>query len=422
MRFFALSLAGVLIGSDAMTVKIQALTVEIQSYKAKIAELIDMFMQVYSRELKPLQASQVSVQQFDMFSFNVLRADHFIETETVPNVQFENVLRLSTERILSLVQNNKLHVDEVSHIQPISREVLRTLLQLIIEEVSVDKSSFHHVHTQDEINYHAKDIDNKNFSGRIDEGVVDTVVNICVLPWEDKNPMKKVEKSKPATQERNPFENQEIGMTTFGKRAIAQSALQVISQVQRLKIFWGLVKQPILYGILTNGLEWIIVAYAAGEWFHTSVINTSKVNSSTGKGVIHADGISCLAKAIRKVLLNAIEWCRRLQRTNVHTSVEDSNNYDDGGDKKSDANNDENDEGADGGGGGGPGGGDSLSRGLAKLTVTSNNASSNENSGGAKKYGYRTAFNEVPLTVQNVEKFARQNLTASHRRILELFI
>eukprot|EP01035_Chromulina_nebulosa_P033667 gene33667-45088_t len=330
-----------LIGSDALIVKDEALIDEIQSYKAimnkklltigqtdlqpyqqvtqgfmkevraeisefngNLSELIRMFKKVYSRELEPLQASEVSDQQYYMFSFYVLRANHFVET-TAPNVQFENVLRLSTERILSLLQEeNTVHVDEVSHIQPISREVLRTLLQLIIEEVSVDKSSLQHVHIQDEITYFAKDIDNKNYSGTIDEGVVDTVVGICVLPWEDKNPMKKVENSNRVTQESNPIVTQERGMTTFGKKAISESALQVISQVYRLRKLWGLVKKPILYGILTNGLEWIIVAYADGEWIHTSVINTSKVSSSTGKGVIDADGISCLAKAIRKVLLN----------------------------------------------------------------------------------------------------------------------
>ena len=70
--------------------------------------------------------------------------------------------------------------------------------------------------------------------------------------------------------------------------------------------------------------------------------------SSTGKRIADADGISCLAKAIRKVLLNAIEWCRRLQRTNLSEMYDDgddsnNNNYYNGGNKKSDANNDEND-------------------------------------------------------------------------------
>jgi hypothetical protein len=49
------------------------------------------------------------------------------------------------------------------------------------------------------------------------------------------------------------------------KKAIAQSALQIISQVQLLDNIWGLFKQPTLYGILTNGLEWIIVAFSAGQ-------------------------------------------------------------------------------------------------------------------------------------------------------------
>ena len=311
------------------------------------------------------------------------------------------------------------------HIQPISREVLRTLMELIIEEVSVDSDSLHHVQVQDEIRFCAKNVNNNNYSGRIDEGAVDTVVSICVLPWKDKNPMKKVENSKPAIQDGNPFVKQGK-MTDFCKKAIAQSALQIISQVQLLDNIWVLFKQPTLYGILTNGLEWIIVAYSAGQWLYWSVINTVKV-SSTGKRIADADGISCLAKAIRKVLLNAIEWCRRLQMTNLSEMYDDgddsnNNNYYNGGNKKSDANNDENDEGADGGGGGGGGGGsgDSLSRGLAKLTVTSNNSSNeNNNSGGAERYG---AFKEAPLTVQNVEQFARQNRTASHRRMLEQFI
>ena len=95
-------------------------------------------------------------------------------------------------------------------------------------------------------------------------------------------------------------------MTDFCTRAIAQSALQIISQGQRLDDIWGLFKHPTtLYGILTNGLEWKIVAYESGEWVHhSSVINTSKV-SSTGKRIADADdGTSCLAKAIRKVPLN----------------------------------------------------------------------------------------------------------------------
>eukprot|EP01036_Dinobryon_divergens_P022244 gene22244-30486_t len=289
-------------------------------------------------------------------------------------------------------------------------------MELIIEEVSVDSDSLHHVQVQDEIRFCAKNVNNNNYSGRVDEGVVDTVVSICVLPLKDKNPMKKVENSKPAIQDGNPFVKQGK-MTDFCKKAIAQSALQIISQVQLLDNIWVLFKQPTLYGILTNGLEWIIVAYSAGQWLYWSVINTVKV-SSTGKRIADADGISCLAKAIRKVLLNAIEWCRRLQRTNLSEMYDDgddsnNNNYYNGGNKKSDANNDENDEGADGGG-------DSLLRGVAKLTVISNNAS-NENSSGAK-YGCRSAFKEVPLTVQNVEQFARQNRTSSHRRMLELYI
>mmetsp|Transcript_15335 Transcript_15335/g.21067 ORF Transcript_15335/g.21067 Transcript_15335/m.21067 type:complete len:89 (+) Transcript_15335:1080-1346(+) len=75
-----------------------------------------------------------------------------------------------------------------------------------------------------------------------------------------------------------------------------------------------------------------------------------------------------------------------------------------GGKKKADDNNDDNDEGADCN--------DSLSKGLAKFA--------NENNDGGK-YGNRKAPNEVTLTVRNVEQFARENRTASHRKMLELY-
>jgi len=86
--------------------------------------------------------------------------------------------------------------------------------------------------------------------------------------------------------------------------------------VQNLDDIWGRFEHPSLYGILTNGLEWFIVAYESGRWRHSSVINTTKV-SSTGKLIVDEEGISCLAKAIKKVLLNAIEWCHRLKTTNI---------------------------------------------------------------------------------------------------------
>jgi hypothetical protein len=193
-----------------LILKFDTLIDEIHSVALEIAENKDKldgkFNHVYSKELKPIQASEVSFQQFDMLPFKALRADHFVASMTVvSNVQFENVLKLSTERILSLLQDNAVHVDEVVHIQPISREVLRTLMEFIIEEVSVDSDSLHHVQVQDEIRFCAKNVNNNNYSGSIDEGVVDTVVSICVLPWEEKNPMKKVENSKPAIQDGNPF-------------------------------------------------------------------------------------------------------------------------------------------------------------------------------------------------------------------------
>jgi len=361
--------------------------------------------------LRPIPASEVSVEQFDDFSFKVFPKEHFVASITVPNIQFENILLLSTNRILSLVHGNEVHVDEVTHIQPISREVLRELLKLIIEKVSVDNSSLMHVQVQDEITFYAKNINNKNYNGKIDEGVVDTVMSICVLPWEDKNPMKKVANSKPVTQESNPFVKQGK-LTVFCKKALAQSALQTISQVQGLDDLWGLFEEPVLYGILTNGLEWFIVAYEAGRWRRSSVINTTRV-SNAGTLIVDSEGISCLAKAIQKVLVNAVEWCQRMKSTNTcgkHDDRNNNSNYN-GGNKKTDANNDENDRGADSGG-------DSFSRGFAKLSFTSN--ATNENSDGTK-FGNRKAFKDVTLTVQNVELFARQNRTASHRRMLALY-
>ena len=112
---------------------------------------------------------------------------------------------------------------------------------------------------------------------------------------------------------------------------------------------------------------------------------------------------------MEKVLLYAVEWCQRIQSMNTWKKCKDTD--DRNGNQKTDANNDENDGGADGGG-------DNLSRGLAKLSLTSN--TTYENGGGAK-FGNRKAFKDVTLTVQNVELLARQNRTASHRRMLALF-
>lgn len=54
-------------------------------------------------------------------------------------------------------------------------------------------------------------------------------------------------------------------MTECGKKALAQSALQIISQVQKLDDVWGLYAQPSLFGIVTNGLEWFIVSHETGK-------------------------------------------------------------------------------------------------------------------------------------------------------------
>jgi len=392
---------------------------DIAEAKDKISDLDGKFNHVYSKELRPIPASEVSVEQFDEFSFRVFRVEHFVASImqiTARNIQFKNVLLLFTNRIISLVHDNVAQVDEVMHIQPISREVLRELLKCIIEEDSVDNSSLHHVQVQDEISFVAKNVNNKNYCGKIDEGVVDTVMSICVLPWEDKNPMKKVTNSKPVTQESNPFVKQGK-LTGFCKKALAQSALQIISQVQGLDDIWGLFKQPVLYGILTNGLEWFVVAHEAGRWRRSEVINTTKI-SSTGSLIVDEQSISYLAKAIYKVLLNAIVWCRRLVSTNTcekngdaDDGKNDTSHYN-GGNKKTDTNNDENDEGA------GGGGGDSLSRGLKKLSCTTN--ATNEKGDGTK-FANRKAFKDIALTVENVELFARQSRTASHRKMLELY-
>ena len=380
---------------------------EIAENKDKLSNLDENFDHVYSRELKPIPASKVSVEQFDDFSFRVFLIDHFVASITVPNIHFEKVLLGLTKRIIALVHDDEIQIDEVKHIQPISRDVLRELLKIIIEKVSVGKSSFQHVQVQDEITFYAKNVNNKNFNGKIDEGVVDTLMSVCVLPWEFKNPMETVANSKPVTQEINHFVTQGK-LTVFCKKALAQSALQTISQVQSLDEIWEHYEQPALYGILTNGLEWFIVVHEAGRWRRSSVINTTSVNSA-GSLIVDSEGISCLAKAMEKVLLYAVEWCQRIQSMNTWKKCKDTD--DRNGNQKTDANNDENDGGADGGG-------DNLSRGLAKLSLTSN--TTYENGGGAK-FGNRKAFKDVTLTVQNVELLARQNRTASHRRMLALF-
>jgi len=142
---------------------------DIIEMKNKLSDLDGKFSYVYSKELRPIQASEVSVWQYYQLSFTVFRVKHFVASITDRNIQFENVLQLSTDRMISLVQDNVAHVDEVIHIQPISREVLQELLKLIIGEVSVDSSSFHHVKVIDDITFHAKNVDNKNYSGNIDE-------------------------------------------------------------------------------------------------------------------------------------------------------------------------------------------------------------------------------------------------------------
>jgi hypothetical protein len=197
-------------------------------------------------------------------------------------------------------------------------------------------------------------------------------------------------------------------LTAFGKKALAQSAIQTISQVQGLCDIWAFYEHPALYGILTNGLEWFIVAHEAGVWRRSSVINTARVDSA-GSLTVDSQGISDLAKAIERVLLNAIKWCRRMQNNNTcekYGDADDRNNNS-GGYKKTDANNDENDGGADG-----------VSKGLAKISITSNTTSENHL---GTEFGNRKAFKDLTLTVQNVELLARQNRTASHRRMLALY-
>ena len=88
---------------DTLIDEIHSVALEIAENKDKLSKLDGKFNLVYSKELKPIQASEVSVQQFDMLSFKALRTDHFVASITVSNVQFENVLKLSTERILSLL-------------------------------------------------------------------------------------------------------------------------------------------------------------------------------------------------------------------------------------------------------------------------------------------------------------------------------
>jgi hypothetical protein len=211
-------------------------------------------------------------------------------------------------------------------------------------------------------------------------------------------------------------------ISTSGKTGLAQAALQIVSQTNKLTAHMGLETAESLFyfGILTNGLEWYIVRYHKGMWRHSGVLRSVEMTKD-GKLQLFPNGIHRIAKALLKIFLNSMELHRKLK---IISSNNDGNYKDGGGDvmkrdRKESGDRKREDE-----------DGENCRKSFStaindsfgNLSISTTTA--NDNS--AKKNGMRTAMQDmtnltaVPsnLTLKSVEAFNRRNLVASIRRRL----
>jgi len=367
--------------------------------------LNENFKKVFAKDLKAVAASVVSVRQFKNFGFVTFPIKSLVNIQTRRNSHFEHLLTSFTEQVISLVEDTGIYLHEVQHIHPISRSLLEALLQIVVEEIGVvDNDFLKHIEVVEEYGFEVNDINNFDYSGDIDAAVVDVYLNISLLPKEDKNPKRKVEGT---IQEMNPFVA--CGkQTTDCKRALAQCALQILSQA---KLHDNTHRE--YYGILTNGLEWYIILYEDNKWRHSNLIATTKLNES---GSLEVDQISLsdLAKALYIAISKSIEWCRRMHEVGLDRKSSELGGNGREGKKLADAD-DETDK-NDGGGGGGFLG--TLTKAFKISSISTSNATDKKY---GKQGGSRKAAGEDALTVQNVQLLTRQNRTATYRWRYNIF-
>mmetsp|Transcript_22350 Transcript_22350/g.32104 ORF Transcript_22350/g.32104 Transcript_22350/m.32104 type:complete len:400 (+) Transcript_22350:53-1252(+) len=350
---------------------------DISDFGHVLDDLSEKFSKIYSMELVPIESSDISVEQFAHFRFTQFPIRQFIDSQDMSGVRFEQILIELTNDIISLLDGDII-LEEVYHIHPRICSLFNKLLNIIRDESKFSDICFETIEVFRDIEYDTFDVNNKNYRGTIDTGLKDNEFNICLLTEVNKNPKIMFSHSELEEQTFNPF-IVEGKLTTDCKKGLAQSALQIYSQVQKLERLWGYDNHKKLYGILTNGMEWFIISHRDGDWRHSSVIKTTKW-SNTRTLCIDEKGISDLAIALQRVIFHTMSLFRILQHTNLDDRDEEMSSK--------------------------------------SLSVSNNNGKKRKE---IKSSRGRKAFHESTLTVQNVQALTRKNMPISRRMKLNTF-
>lgn len=364
------------------------------------------FDKVFGKNLEPINASKVTVSEFDKFNFVQFAAKDF-DKETLDEV-IENYLTEYTRKVISLYLNESIILSELDHIHPESEDLLTKLHSHIQTNLIAKKEDLTVVK---EFEF-SVDTDSSSYKGYMDRGILDIQRNIIIFTWEDKNPKEMVPKSNPSQQQaKRLYSNYRI--TTNGKTGLAQAALQISSQVKNLDVRLG--NKP-FYGILTNGMEWFVVEYCKGKWRHSQVM--SPVNENHGTLLVNEEVIQRISKALLKVMTASYQIYDGLEKL---IDVIDKSGEDRKENEENSSENDDHDVNDDK---------FYKSVGITKEYSLAINLSSGE--GSSSTFGQQNASKNLStrelnaktsnLTTKNVEQFKRRTQIESIKRNFQLLI
>ena len=282
-----------------------------------VCELRDTINRLFSKQLEPVAASNVGVGEFNKFHFSQFDATLFTDTPLID--EFVEAITNHTEKVLSLMKDEVIILNEVNHIHPASRLLLGNLFDIM----KATDSTFNTFVVSEEFEFVAEtEID---YNGKIDRGLLHVGSDILGFTWEDKSPKWKVLDKYEA---RLLYDGKTFRKTTNGKIGLAQAALQVKSQIDKLNAYLGpiMMKDVTYYGLLTSGIEWFVVTCRNDEWANSTVMMAT-VASPPADPAVDPEAIKLISKAIYTIFLQAsrlgekIDCLSREKRVALQTQI-----------------------------------------------------------------------------------------------------
>lgn len=261
--------------------------------------------------IKPQNASTIVSKEYDgVFKFGNFKLEEFSKIlpdyDSISHSEIAKLVKDYTQKVLDSKALGNF--EETKYVQPLSRELIKRLLDI----------SF----TKEEVNYERERpvscvYLNKPYTGKTDHAIVPASREAAILVWEDKN--------------------MNLDFSKNGERYsdLCQVAVEIYAEVDKFNYKYGY-KPKSFCGILTNGTKWFLVAYHLNlgivQWRHCNEIVTVD-----GKGKFRKDGVRDVAIMLRLALGSARSHHKEVERCGITTSphiyddtVDDDDNEKDG--------------------------------------------------------------------------------------------